>query len=253
MLRMDSDLAAVVKVIEESFGVEFKSGEIGCNSTISDIFEVLRSRLSGPGPHRCFTSIVYWRLRRAFVEILGVPKQSMRSWTSVEELIRPSERRKIWRAVGETAGLKVPGLEFSPCIATLVFWVSFVPLGLTALSGRNGWWIWASAATSPIVMATLFYALRPFAREFPDHCLAVGDVARTIVALNYGKLAQEVGPSRDREIAEALRWAIVDATGAEPRENTVLSEMLSESGLRSGGVAVLEGGRRQGCPPDKIY
>jgi hypothetical protein len=235
MSRMDPDLAAVVKVIEESFGVEFNGGEIDRNSTLSDISAVLRARIGGPAPHGCFTSIVFWRLRRAFVEILGVPKRSIRSWTSVEELVRPSQRRRIWRAVGDAACLKVPGLEYGHVCASAIFWAAFIPFGLALLSRRSGWWVAASLAAFPIIIATLLRALKPFANSLPDHCLTVGDLARTVVGLNHAGLVRQFGPSAEREFRDALRYVVADVTGAEPeslREYTRLSDLVEEIPLR---------------------
>jgi hypothetical protein len=56
-----------------------------------------------------------------------------------------------------------------------------------------------------------------------------------VAGLNHGKLVQEFGASTDRELREAVRYVIVDVTGAGPHwldENPRLVDVVEETLLR---------------------
>jgi hypothetical protein len=76
------------------------------------------------------------------------------------------------------------------------------------------------------------------ASSVPAHCRTLGDLAKSVVGLNYGKLAKEFGASRDRELIEALRYTIADATGIAPKDLarqdlTLIDLVLANDGLRA--------------------
>lgn len=89
-----------------------------------------------------------------------------------------------------------------------------------------------------IIVMVLFRVLKSLATEFPAHSQTVGEAARTVVGLNYGRLAEECGPGRDVELEEALRYVLSDLSGIEPstliQENPSLSDIvLANDGLRA--------------------
>lgn len=93
---MDSDVEEVIKSIEAAFDVEFKEGEIGNYSTIEHVYNALYTRFDAPASDRCLTSIVFWRLRRAMMQVLELPKGSIKPSTEIQALIHQSDRRRTW-------------------------------------------------------------------------------------------------------------------------------------------------------------
>ena len=68
---MDPDVNAVVGGVETAFGVEFQDAEITDESTLDDLYDALALRFGAVTSDRCLTSIVFWRLRRALMQVLG--------------------------------------------------------------------------------------------------------------------------------------------------------------------------------------
>jgi len=234
---MDADVAAMVEAIEESFGVKFNGGELTDDSRAVEVCNALRLRLGEGVSERCFTSVAFWRLRRGLVNLLDVPRKSVTPSTALEYLIPANGRRRTWHALSDAAGLRLPKLEYPRRLGVGIFWAAFVPPMLIAVLGRGGWWILVAIMAMPITASMLFRALTPFAIAFPAHSQTVGSAARTVVGLNYGKLAQELGPSRERELLEAFRYVVSDVTDIEPcaliRENPRLIDIvLANDGLR---------------------
>jgi hypothetical protein len=150
----------------------------------------------------------------------------------------PEDRRRTTgRAVSGAAGLKLPGLEYPQHVGVAIVWASFIPSMLLPIIFRGGWWIAAAFIAMPVNATLLFNLLRPFAVAVPAHSRDFGDLAKTVAALNYGRLVQEFGSSREREFVEALRFVIADVTDIDPlalvEENPRLIDLvLANDGLR---------------------
>jgi hypothetical protein len=233
---MDAEVEDVIKAIEASFDVKFQ-GELDDNSNLDDVFRALRSRFDIAISSRCFTSIAFWRLRRAMMELLGLPKNSITPSAPIDTLI-PVRRRELWHALSEASGLKLPGLEYQSSIGQAIFWVSFAPVIIVGLAGKSGRWLAAGAIAIPVTATSLFALLRPLASSIPVNIYNVGDLARFAVALNFGKLVKQIGPSRDHELTEAIRHVVGDLTGVEPHSlkagNPRLIDVVeANNGLRS--------------------
>jgi hypothetical protein len=236
---MDADVTVLLEAIENSFDIKFERAELDDDSRIDDVCEAIRARFGDRTSDRCFASVVFWRLRQAVIEVLGAPRNSITSSTGVEYLIPAVQRRRIWRALSEAAGLKLPGLEYGHGPGVAIFWASFVvPPILLAIAGRSGCWIAASVIAMPVTVTLLFWLLRPFAVAVPSHSQTLGDTARIVVGLNYGRLTREFGPSRESELIAALRYVIADVTGIHPSalmaENPTLIDLVqANDGLRA--------------------
>lgn len=141
--------------------------------------------------------------------------------------------------MGDAAGLRLPRLEYPGGLALGILFGAFVPPILIAVLGRGPWWILVAIIAMPITASLLFRALKALAIAFPAHSQTLGDAARTVVGLNYGKLAQELGPSREGELMEAFRYVVSDITDINPSgligENPRLIDLvLANDGLRAG-------------------
>jgi hypothetical protein len=215
---VDAELQSLLETIERSFGVTFHAGELSDDSRLDDLYRAVRSHLGPRATDQCFTSIVFWRLRKACVQLFGVPKRSLAPWTALDLVLPSLHRRKAWHRLSEVSGLKLPALEFSQGLCLVVFAASFVPTVALAFATGNGWWIFATLFTGPVLSMLLLALLKPLAQSLPDQGLILGNTVKTAVGLNYGKLAVEFGPSRDSELAEAIRYVISDVTDVDPSE-----------------------------------
>lgn len=234
---MDGDVEELVRAIEESFGVKFAPGEIDDYTRVDAVLKVLRSRLQSQGLSHCFTSLAFWRLRRACVNVLSVRRNSIRPSTTIESIIPEASRRVQWRALSESSGLRLPCLEYSQPINMTLFiamWLGFgTPIAVACLffSGTTLLGSFAGAAALILgviamitIPAVLFRVLKPFANALPAHCRTFGEAARMAVALNYGAFVKEFGAPGDRQLISALHNLIADLIDVEP---SALSDSLT--------------------------
>jgi len=251
---MHGDVRSLIETIESAFGVRFEPGELGDDSHFEDLCRALLSRQGGTISHRCYTSIVFWRLRRALVEMLHVRKGSITPASAVDCLIPEGVvRRSHWRELSQASGLKLPGLEYSCGIGFAVVAAAVISaLSISAAANSvtpPGQWgalaiVVAFAAAMAVTANRLFFVLlKPLATSVPAACANFGDLAKTVAGLNYGSLSREFGPSRRRDLVEALGYAIADLIDVDPRalvstltaENPSLSDIAeANDGFRLG-------------------
>ena len=238
VLSMDADVAVLVEAIEDSFGVKFSKGELTDDCRFEDLCSLVRSRLRSRTSELCFTSVVFWRLRQACVNVFGMDRNSVTPSTSTELTVPVIHRRRAWQAWSDAAGLDLPRLEYHHHLDVPILLASFVPSIVLLLAGDGGWWIAAALIAMPITANLIFFLLRPFADALPAHCQTLGAVAKAAGGPNDGKLVLEFGPGRDRELVEALRYVVADVTDIDPHalivENPRLIDLvLANDGLRT--------------------
>jgi hypothetical protein len=226
----------VINGIETAFGVQFQDSEITDESTFDDVHNALVMRLGSETSDRCLTSIVFWRLRRALIQMLDLPKGAIKPSIAIETLIPPFHRRRTWSSMSEEVGLRLPGLEYPCWFTTVMLLISFAPsVAAILLSGTRFRWLLPPILAVPLWATLVFRVGKPFATAVPKHSWTVGETARTIVGLNYAKLVQELGLSHPTELRSALRYVVTDITGVGPhslQENTRLLDFVETTLLR---------------------
>jgi hypothetical protein len=235
---MDGDVKVLLETVEESFGVKFRSGELADDSYLSDLCSAVRSHITYRASERCFTSIVFWRLRRACIELFSASKGSIAPSTPTDIILPAVRRRRAWLELSATTGLKLPGLEYSTFLSYTIFWGACV-LPAIMLFMRLSWWsVLAATLLWPISATMLFHFLKPLADQLPAQSRTFGDLSKTAVGLNYGMLARELGTSSESEMLDALRHVIADLIDVDPRalvgENPRLIDLaLANDGFRA--------------------
>ncbi len=220
---MDGDVKALLEGVEGAFEIKFRPGELSDYSCFSDLCTAVQSRVVHEPTEKCFSSIVFWKLRRACMELLGAPRASIRPSTSMDLLLPAFGRRRAWFALSTAAGLKLPGLEYSSFYSSVIFFgAGGLPVILLVTAGVSWDIALASLLLLPITTAALFHALRPFAAELSSQSRTFGELTKTVVGLNHGQLVREFGASRESETCQALRYVIGDLIDIDP--NVLLGE-----------------------------
>lgn len=235
---MDPDVESLVEGIESAFGVQLNRKEVSDETTVLALQEAVVAALDMTATHRCWSSIVFWRFRRALTEDLALPKSEVLPSVFLDDLIPPSVRRATWKRLAARLSLKLPCLEYADGFHQLFFAIAFVPL-LWGLVTHRGWWCLLLAVSAPIIATGLLRIAAPFATEFPANAQTVRDVVRTIVGLNYSALQAQLGPAHEREIRDSIKRLIMDLTGAEyhwlsDTETSLLALVEATGGFRVG-------------------
>lgn len=217
-MAIDPGVAVVLERVEESFGIQFRPGELNDESCFSDLCAAVIAHLTQTKTDRCFTSIVFWRLRRGCVESFGTLRSEVRPWTPTDLILPRSGRRQAWHRLAESTGLKLPALEYSSGVASFIFLGGAVSATALTIPFAYDWAHLASLLVSfPLSHYLLFRLCRPFANQLSAQSVTIGDLAKAAVGLNYGKLAQELGGvSREQELLDAIRHVVADLIDIRP-------------------------------------
>jgi hypothetical protein len=235
---MDPDVEFLIEEIENAFGVQLNRRSLSDETTVDALQEAVVEALGKTTIHRCWSSIVFWRFRRALTEILPLPKSAVNPSMFLEDLIPLPVRRATWKNLAARLNLKLPRLEYQGWFLHVPFAIGLVPL-LWGLLTRRGWWCIALAASAPVIATALLKVAAPFATDFPVNAQNVRDVVRTIVGLNYSALEAQLGPPHEREVRDAIKRVIMDLTGAEyywlsGTETNLLGLVETTGGFRVG-------------------
>lgn len=230
--RMDGDVEELVNGIETAFNVRLLD-EVSNESSLADVLRILMSQIDSSPAGRCLSSLAFWRLRRALIAVVGVERAAITPATDLSKLIPTVERRRTWRKLEQTLDLKLPGLEYGKVASHLLLFAVLALAASTVFMGLGSHWLATTIATPLLLLLVvilssmaLFRIFRSFATKIPDHSRTAGDASKSIVGLNHARLVHEYGPSHEKELWEALRYVVMDITGAEPylvqRETNVL-------------------------------
>lgn len=206
------DASDLLRVIQESFGIEFTTDELAGSETVSQLSECISKRLTPS--ERCLSAVVFYRLRRAFIDLFKSSRAMIRPDASLSELLPWIDRRKRWRDLQARSGLALPRLVWPvwlACAALLisiaVAWAYAIWLGNFSAGGL------ATCAVGLLAFFFLARLLNPLARTLPRSCRSFGDLAKVTLARNYAKVSAEAGGSSPKELLSALRQLIAIEIG----------------------------------------
>ncbi len=236
---MGDQSAAIVKSIEDAFGIRVSEDDIRASRTLGDLSVYLRARLGDSSREQLENAAISYRMRLGLREACGVAPAAVARETRLDALFPRTRRREQWNALTDAAQLNLPSLThprwlalgtlamclIAMAVAIALFWTSWT-MGerLFALIVAPFWpfMIWWMA----------LYFSRGVARSFPHDCQTFGDLVQRAARMN------PTWPSGDLNDADAgvndLVWVVLQAliaveTGREIDEvhqQTRLSETL---------------------------
>jgi acyl carrier protein len=108
---MGLDAVELVMRVEEEFSIGLSDDEAAKVRTVGDLYELVLSKIKTTAD--CLSSKAFYRTRRALVDALGLPRRSIRPSTDLEPLFPLKERKLLWGAVSDAAGMTIPRLQYS--------------------------------------------------------------------------------------------------------------------------------------------
>jgi hypothetical protein len=232
-MDMDFDLGDLVPEVENTFGFSIPPEDAAGLTTMDKLHDyVLAHRFHGKRD-ACVSSIVFYKIRRALMSVLQIPRDAMRVSTDLSAII-PKRRRRTWRAIERTTGLRLPFLRRPSWVVTVATLAAIglgiatpVLLGLKPFHGGV-----AVAVLSTGVFAYVLFWLTEFlAYEFPPEVATVGQLAKAILARNYQPLIAEFRKSpTDAEIWEILQRIIGRQLRVGPNQLTNKTDYAEDVG-----------------------
>jgi len=108
---MGLDLVELVMRVEEEFSVEISDAEASKATTVGALHKLLVKKLDPAEPRTCMTSAAFYRTRKALMEAVGVPRNSIRPFTPLGELFADADRVSRWSAFRNAMKLQTPDIE----------------------------------------------------------------------------------------------------------------------------------------------
>jgi hypothetical protein len=208
---MGLDYVELVLAIEERFQIQISDEEAASAGTVGDLYHVVLSKMEpvpGEQPRRCFTSTAFYRLRRGLVDVLGCQRRTVRPSTRLEALLPWTRRRLLWKTLQRRTGLQAPGLCHSPRVRTaflVVGMVSCIALAQVPSIDVLAPGTFAFPAILGLASGTVLARItRPLAVGLPRGVVTLGDLAKSMAALNYALLARDTGQGDRRDVWDTL-------------------------------------------------
>jgi hypothetical protein len=209
--------------VERSFRIDLGDFYSLAGIRVSELAENICKLADYPPNEKCLSTVVFYKLRKAFGDLFDIPSRSVRPNTPLRRLLPWRSREKKWRAMQEHLEIDLPGLVFprSLLLFCLITPVTLLICGKEFLGLRLGWagLIFFSFL---FVLLTVF-ACTPFARSLPLDCETVGDLAKAVLAKNYAVFATHHGGSAGDDVLSSLRLLIASETCMQ------LSDVLPET------------------------
>lgn len=195
---MGMDSVEIILRTEDEFVISIPDDEAETASTVGGLYNIVLSKLSvTPG---CLTSKAFYVTRRALIEVLQVPRRSIRTATTLSPLLPDETRQQQWQRIRESIGLlapplRIPGAVKQDLYKRAFFFSSVIAVFVCFASLSLGWWsvpvfvmsvmLWIALTMTTI---PLLQRLSPMlASELPAD--TAGELARIVLGMNYENFA----------------------------------------------------------------
>ena len=204
----DEDFGDLISQIENSFGFEFDYEEITNNMTIENFSELVISKMSMENGQECSTQIVFYRIRKALTEKLGIEKSIINTKTELSSVFAKKNRINNWKnTFGE---FNYNGINLQP---------SPFPYGISILTTIVSFFFFFGSYriyAIPIFILSIITAkiLVKYGKTFPAK--NIGELTKEIVKNNYKSVRTEKGTINITEIKKLIFIQLTD--WLEPKE-----------------------------------
>jgi acyl carrier protein len=236
---MGMDGVEIVMRIEEEFGIDLPDGELASIRTVGDLYQLILTKLEIGDSNQ--TSQSFYRLRRAMMRCLGLPRSAITPKSRLKLLMPPPTRAAAWKSLEEVSELTFPPLRH-PRWARDTIRVLAVAAGLAFLVVMMNWthpsglaWLPLFLAACLIVFATgkaLYAVTSALAREFPAR--TAGELAQLLLATNFSKFGQNAPdrqPISRRDVWQELVYILGDQQGLNPEQIVPEARLIEDLGI----------------------
>jgi hypothetical protein len=232
---------AVVIAIEEKFDLVMPDEEAMKIRTMGQLYDYVFSRVARDQAQVCVTSAAFYRLRRALMEVCGVPRERVRTQARLEDLVPLHDRWRYWQALrARLSNLHLPPLRRPPPLAKLLEVASMIPLALMVLCTLVAVGVLAHTPAAPLVLGVMLLACpvvgvvgmflvchvacgftERYAVHIPAGCATVRDMVYTLVMRHpAAPMVSDTARASDREIWGTLCTIVGSEFGREPASFT---------------------------------
>jgi acyl carrier protein len=222
---MGLDLVELVMEVEETFGFTIRDEDAANIRTAGELYDCVMAHFEGR-EQGCLSSFVFYRLRRAFMTVLGLARKDVHLSSELARVI-PSRRRKTWSDLQAAMGLRLPELVRPGWVTAMtttagiaIVIAASIFLILATRVRTTGGAIALIVCIMCAVSYVLYQATRPFAVAFRPEFATVGGLTKSILHHNYGVISDKWQRANAEEVWTTLRTLIVEQLGVRPEDVT---------------------------------
>lgn len=202
------DGADIVTEVERTFGISISDNEAAETLTVGQLQDLIEAKCGSGAIEVCLSQVAFYRLRRALRE-LGVA-MVMTPTTPVTMIasIQDQSIRRTWKAVAQSSGLRLPGLEtpFTARFPKWMAWLGSVGVGMsffatllaTEKSGLQGAAVFGWLVGLPVVFGLISFAWHHAFGTIPIRIATIGDLAREAAGHSFAELSRKRASRADR-------------------------------------------------------
>ena len=210
---MGLDLLELTLTVEDTFGFSIPDEDAATLSTMGKLHEYVLAHRFPQDRKACLSSVTFYKIRRAMISVLKLSRKDVRVSTELSTVIH-GHRRRVWRALERTTGLRLPQLRRPTSVAAMAVLATIalaiaVPM-LLSLTFFNGAVI-VAILTAFVVGYSLFWLTAPLALRFQSDCTTVGQLATATLARNYRAIVEE----SEKYASDAEVWNVLCLIVAE--------------------------------------
>jgi acyl carrier protein len=131
---MGLDAVELVMAVEDHFGISIQDSELEHVRCVSDLVELIQSRIEAAHAAACPTLSSFLRLRSCVREITHDDQFRIRTDTQIIAALTLVERQQLWKRLGELLGSNPPGLRRPPAMRNFLLLLVLVAVVLAVAS-----------------------------------------------------------------------------------------------------------------------
>ena len=208
------DSCELVSTIEQSFGVKFSEDELVQATTIGTLAHIVFVKLEHPVSPQCLSAVMFYKLRRAFIELFDIPRTQVVPTKPLHELMPWTARKKQWGTIQNHMNYVLPQLTWP--VWLLALWLFLAGATLYVLLGSKmlrTFGVGVIGVVSVLVLMPII--LNPLGRGFPRNCKTFGDLVKLALARNYGKMAATHGMTSEKKVVHSLLLLVAAETATD--------------------------------------
>jgi acyl carrier protein len=217
--------------VEDHFGISIQNTEAERVRTVGDLVALIQSRIAAAHLATCPTLTSFLQLRSSVREIAADNMLRIRTGTRVVDVLTRSERRRLWKRLGNFFGSAPPGLRRPPALRRLlgclvIFTIVFafvaaatVDLALLPLT----------LALAALVTLILHFVTVPFRMYPPDTLATFGAISRRIAGVTVA--TKQLHIASVDAILDELRPIVVDTLGVDSSEVVLTARFIEDLGM----------------------
>lgn len=236
---MGLEMVELVVGSEETFGISIGDNELEVVSTVGDFYEFILKKLQITGKQTCMSSKVFYILRRGLIPLTGMKRQEITPDSELSELMPKRKRRKMYKQLCMSIGLRLPKLRLPECIQYTIPWIiiseAIVLIWLIPFFQEL---IFVSNMLLAVLLVISYFILRTLLNPFcidlsyfypaSGNMLTLGDLTKETLSINFKKFQSTETDWNPDNVWIALKEIIIDTNGSSPEEVTKEARFIED-------------------------